>query len=323
MSLLLDFSFCRFFQNRASYGGALYLEDAQLRIFNSSFAQNEADLSGGAIYVNNIQRSTLSIFQSSFEMNVAHGDSRMHGLDESALLRTSNRTLMFTGMGGALFAHDPVSVEITSSTFLRNRGCRGAGGLGVTHFSLAVVPTSIPLFNISHSVFEENQGFCGPQPDALLTFYLERYPNPAGGVMYESSTEADIVWTLSHSNFTRNSAVYGGGLSIQTATSAMIDHRIASCRFTGNKALSGGGGLFMTSGMVSVMSSNFTQGRATYGAGVTAIEWATLSVIRNPTSPEEVSYIEGNVAIYAGGIYTAAEGVPSDFEFGLERGIGF
>ena len=300
--LTLSFASCSFRNNLATYGGAIYLEDGELKISESEFVSNEADLSGGAVYVQRNHSTTITVQRSRFNMNVARSDRRLHLSDEDELLVTSNRTLTYVGMGGAVFALDAERVTISESNFTGNSGCRGGGAVGAVHLS-APSALAVPLvLNVTSSFFKGNRGFCSHEPRDFSTYSVNHNRNAGGALMYETTTKAAVLWTVQRSTFISNAAIYGGGLSVVAETLSGTEHWIRSSSFSSNSAASYGGGAFLFNAITAATSSNFSDGRAIYGAGVAMAGGGVFSVVRDRDNPSSLSYIERNTALYNSGI---------------------
>ena len=303
---LLRFAECLFMRNRAMYGGAIHVEDWELRVQRSQFIENEADLSGGAIYAFSDAQTELTINRSTFEANVAHGDQRVHGLEESVLLETSNQTLATVGMGGAVFAFCPLKALIADSTFKRNQGCRGAGGIGVVHDGEGAGTNVTFGFTVADSSFEENSAFCIPEADVLRQ--LNHIRGTGGAVMSMSLGYTVLDWHLANSTLIGNRATRGGAVYVSSTVFSTAAHNIESCTFERNEAVTYGGAMAAVSAHLVMMGSRVRACKAVYGGGIMAWTEAILDVVPDPRNPKALSHIENCVSYYGAGIHAALTG---------------
>lgn len=99
----------QFINNTSNNGGAIYVQNGNFAVSQSSFEGNGAENSGGAIYINtiNVNNSDWHIYNSSFAYNDA------------------NTVPANNGAGGAIFTK--ARLEIIGSTFYQNSAYTGGG----------------------------------------------------------------------------------------------------------------------------------------------------------------------------------------------------
>ena len=292
---------CRFSRNYGMYGGAISVEDARLRIEDSVFQNNEADLSGGAVYAYNQKGSVVRMTDTLFEHNLALADARVHLANESELLQTPNQKLATVGMGGAVFAHSPNKFKMLRCTFAQNKGCRGGGAMRVSHEDLPAMQNATFVFNVSESVFENNTAFCNDLND-VFRFSRTRFARLGGAILYESQADINSNWTLDRTELRNNVAWSGGALSIQSVPLSVAQHRIASCTFEENHAVIAGGGLVAIRAQVVMLSTTIQKSRALAGAGITLWSASSLFTLPNPLNASRPTIIENCESIYGAGI---------------------
>ena len=300
---VLRIRFCKFVQNRGSIGGALFLEDTRLVVRNSTFVRNEADLAGGAVYMNNHRlRSSAAIRSSVFKNNRAHG--RKPSRDErKGLGMTKNDEVEFLGKGGAIYAHNVVIVSVMGSAFSRNVGCRGGGGIAILTSAPDNSGTSTFHLNVTDSHFEENQAFCGSQNDALISPPEPRGETHLGGALYgEHGPEWISQWSVTNTSFQRNRARFGGSVAIRASGPRLSKHVIQSCVFEQDVALSSGGSIALECVRLTMRNTIVQKGRAVYGGGIMLWKSSILVTEHDPTDLTALSILKNNVAMYGGGI---------------------
>ena len=119
---------CSFRKNR---GGALYVTESSVNVYDSSFVDNFAQR-GAAINATNM--ISLNVISSRFENNIVYntgGAIRVRGQEQvsSPIFQVHNCSFRnnTAEVGGAVFVHDlETNVEISRSAFVSNKACFGA-----------------------------------------------------------------------------------------------------------------------------------------------------------------------------------------------------
>ena len=161
---------CSFYNNSASYGGAIYMSQGSLYIYNSTFEDNSA-VYGGAIFVN---ENLLEIYNSTFKNNVAlmsggaitslYGSSLINnnssfyknkaGFEGGAIYSVYGSSSIFkssfennsASAGGALFIDNTANLNISGNEF-KNNSASMAGAIYSLLNSNSV---------ISNNIYEDN-----------------------------------------------------------------------------------------------------------------------------------------------------------------------
>ena len=298
---------CRWHENLALYGGAIFATDADLDIQSSTFRRNEADIAGGAVYSRNARSVSLRIEESVFEENVARADEEVQEIEDGVLARTLTQKQATDGMGGGIAALNPAELLVHRCQFVNNTGHRGGGGMAVVHDRLYPL-ARIFTFSISRSVFVDNRGFYGEQPNGLTYALGGQNGYYGGAIMYESLADIQVDWTIANVRFVRNRARSGGALSIQSVPLATANHTVVSCVFDANIGLASGGGILIQSATVVILGSRIANNRAIYGAGINVIREAFIVIARDPQNPSALTYIENGVATFGGAIFAETIG---------------
>ncbi len=135
---------CRFFANRAKYGGAIHNLDSRSLLIHCTFLANQADSHGGGIYDSN---SPVELIASSFYANVAgSGGGIFNYVSDSNLVNClfSGNSATW-GWGGGLYNYNN-HPRLTNCTFSRNSA--GYGG-GLYNVEAACVLTNCILWGNS------------------------------------------------------------------------------------------------------------------------------------------------------------------------------
>ena len=309
---IIRFQSCRFFRNRGTLGGAIYARNAHVEIQESEFEQNEADLTGGAVYLQHLRRTTLTIKRSRFRENKARGETAVALLEQSNLQLASYKGLNTNAIGGAIFVANPGNISITLSRFENNEACEGGGGIVVIHSLMAFRKTDIFALRLSDSLFSENTAYCGSQPNALNgVFDLTERRRSGGALLYDSLDETKIAWDIQNCTFMKNRAIVGGALALRASASSAVWHRVAGSRFTENIALKGGGSLFLGAVRLLLRSTNITKSKSFYAGGIFAQDGASLAIDGDPDNPDAVNIIEKCTSVYGGALVLMNTGFAS------------
>jgi len=117
---------CLFYDNDATYGGAIYIADSRLNLTNANFSMNFADSIGGAIHMTSVTRVRAK--SSIFTNNVANQEGGAVYIFLASTLYADNTT--FTNSiaynGGALSVDTNGGTRLTNCTFSQNVAINGA-----------------------------------------------------------------------------------------------------------------------------------------------------------------------------------------------------
>ena len=222
-------------------GGAVaVVDDSFTTISNSSFLENAALLSGGAVY--SLANQELLVSDSHFdgnELDVFTGQFNVH-------------------KGGAIVSHSTLTFETTNCVFLNHRWFAPVFNV---QWGGAVFVQNADSYSSTNDLFVNN-GFRDDAPRTLLLFL--NLVSILGGALGVAST-TDVL--IDSSVFELNTAEAGGGIYYQ-AFGGSSKARIENAAFFKNEAIGRGGGINVngpTAG-ASISDSLFSGNRAGYGA---------------------------------------------------------
>lgn len=186
----IKISNCKFINNTAHEGGAIYASNNAIRfnLINCEFINNKADLRAGALYCAGYNSEVLS---STFIANVAQNGGSIYWGESK---KVYNKSVMYGNEG-----------RIINSKFINNSACNGGA---VFWFANAG--------KIADSEFKSNYGYSSDNGGAIYwkgengvinnTRFIENIANCRGGAIYWEG-----YWgTVTQSNFTNNTAVCAG-----------------------------------------------------------------------------------------------------------------
>ena len=240
---------CTFF----SVGGAIYAFTTNVSITSSTFIDNSALRSGGAI---NINGGSLHIFNSLFGYNSADigtgGGLHIYAIFNSVSICDSRflnngAKISFEGSGGAIYVEgQSANVSLIDTVFNKN-SADSCGALRVMsfnrHHNVSIINSNF-VHNIESRVVEE------------VDINIEAAQALFGGVACINNSTISIV----NSNFTENqAATHAGVLHIENSTLL-----IQGSNFSGNRAQRNGGVIFtsLSSVAIAVEQSSFTYNQA-------------------------------------------------------------
>ena len=231
-----------FTNNSATYGGALYLggNAANSRIVNVTFDNNYASKNGGAIDCN---AKNMTLLDTLFINNVAdeYGAALCREFNATGGSGKNNTfTANHAGIAGAALAWmDSVGIKINDYHFYNNTA-------GLMGGAIYANPGSDNC-TINNSVFKGNK--------------VLDVENGLGGAIDFASANA----TLLNSNFTENTAAFGGALNVESNGGSTY---VNNSRFEDNKAYVHGGAIHLQASSVTLNNTIFYENEANNGGAL-------------------------------------------------------
>ncbi len=281
---------CTFDENTGSSGGAVYFNDTEYTVNNSSFTKNTAtneSYGGGAVYNTG---TTGKISDVTFTGNTAlrGGAVAIYTNSEvefSHITATGNEA---TAEGGVIYANK-CKVDLTKENIVFTDNKANHGG--------AVYATKAPLFDIKGAVIERNSAAsnggalyatgCTLNISGKNTVIRNNEAANHGGAIYLSYvTEADSsktggVLNIDGVSLTDNKALYGGAVSGRT--NSVIN--LQNLTLSGNSApdatsenKAGGGAIYTNNSVLNLSAVNITGNSSGYYGGAVFTEVAEVTI---------------------------------------------
>ncbi|MDB4973938.1 MAG: uncharacterized protein JWN48_2279 [Myxococcaceae bacterium] len=254
-------------------GGAVFVNDGDLRVLGCTFENNEAaspgpDVGGGAIYAQGTVAATvvgsifrknqgsnggaigalfgnLSVYNSLFEDNQATGTGA-NSINDSCPEVEGQREVGSGGNGGAIVMDggEEFSVVICGSIFRRNLG--GEGAFGGALFRTPDVAVQSTL--IDRCTFDGNESGAGGAlyfHHSKLTIEASTFANNVGNDGTGAIQVDDTVLSVTNSTFSGNKALRAKGAGGGPRGGAITDYgtsgTVQNCTFFNNSAPTGDG----------------------------------------------------------------------------------
>ena len=307
-----------FTNNKAQYGGAIYICEGNIAISDSLFVNNSADVEGGAIDIGSaINNPVVTVENSKFVNNTATsiGGAIINNgklvVDNSAF--EDNAANYY---GGAIFNWD--DLQVTNSAFDGNdilvRNIRAMDN--VDHGGAAIYNWKNGKLDISKSNFTNNiknykngdrlVGAVATIGDATISdSYFVNNSGRWGGalsVMGGESSSATNFIDIDGTKFVNNSALYGGAMFVwgsnYSISNSVFDNNSAFGKGNMTPNNNNGGALVVTQGNIpisgTIINSNFTNNKAQYG-GAAWINEGTIDISNS-------NFINNTATVKAGAI---------------------
>ena len=302
--------FCRFNDNTANVGGAIFSErGSNVTLRSSSFTSNHArdcDYSfclGGVMYADVI--SDIKIQNCSFQNNTSDQYGGVIVISESTHVSYNAYNLS---------SRVDVSLSIHTCNFFNNRA--QIGGAIYLYNSSAII-------NISDSTFQHNEarligGTVASDASSSLVFHSSYFAfNTAkrGGVM---SIHNNSTVHIKDCNLEQNTAHDSGGTVLAELSSTVV---FQSSSFINNSANGGKGGVVMVlNSMVRISDSTFSNNSATSGGVLYAQMSSFITIQRSYFINNKVARSGTVVTLIGTSMMTVVEGAFIENKAGLEGG---
>ena len=265
-------------------GGAIYVSGTNIKVNGSTFINNTANLQGGAVHIASTSTSTRSTSV----------------IDKSKFIGNHARL-----GGGAIYA--PASVRISESSFVSNTArLRGGGAVytGGRHSSIVVTESSFHNNSAAYCGVFDIDEFHHSVIITSSSFFLN---TAMGG--------SDISDILSASGIRSD---VGGVICVRNASVSILNSN-----FTHNSATGYGGMMYVDDSTIAIERSVFDSNRAGYGGGVTCTEQhrVQLKITLSSFTNNQAQGGEGGV-MYVGRAHSHVRISESSFGFNsaTERG---
>ena len=294
----------KFTNNKAQYGGAIDICEGNIKITDSEFVNNSADVEGGAIDINTVNGNPeVSISGSKFINNSAsYGGAIVNVKDLTVrntefVNNTPNAIFNYVGFGGNLdlgienFTDLQNAIGLVTGTLTLNQNVVMTDDEAANFVNGVIINKNIRIDGKGHTIDAKNLGrifkinnWC----DVTLTNVTLTNGNATvGGAIYNFGN-LDLV----HVNFVNNTAKYGGAI-MNYAYGLVLD----DSTFTNNTAKIGGA-IYNSEDCFVVGNSTFTNNTAKIGGAI--YNYGIGFVVGNST-------FANNTAEDAGAVYNEGD----------------
>ena len=296
-----------FTNNKAQYGGAIDICEGNIKITDSEFVNNSADVEGGAIDINTVKGNPeVSISGSKFINNSAsYGGAIVNVKDLTVrntefVNNTPNAIFNYVGFGGNLdlgienFTDLQNAIGLVTGTLTLNQNVVMTDDEAANFVNGVIINKNIRIDGKGHTIDAKNlgrifsigEGFTVTLTNATLI----NGKADKGGAIYNFGN-LDLV----HVNFVNNTAKYGGAI-MNYAYGLVLD----DSTFTNNTAKIGGA-IYNSADCFVVGNSTFANNTATSNGGV-IFNYGIGFVVGNST------FVNNSAADGAGAILNGGRG---------------
>ena len=296
-----------FTNNKAQYGGAIYICEGNIKITDSEFVNNSADVEGGAIDINTVNGNPeVSISDSKFINNSASYGGAIVNVKDLTVRNTEfvNNTpdaiFNYVGFGGNLdlgienFTDLQNAIGLVTGTLTLNQNVVMTDDEAANFVNGVIINKNIRIDGKGHTIDAKNLGrifeIDGGFAVTLTNVTLTNGKADNGGAIYNFGN-LDLV----HVNFVNNTAKYGGAI-MNYAYGLVLD----DSTFTNNTAKIGGA-IYNSADCFVVGNSTFANNTATSNGGV-IFNYGIGFVVGNST------FVNNSAADGAGAILNGGRG---------------
>ena len=294
-----------FTNNKAQYGGAIDICEGNIKITDSIFVNNSADVEGGAIDINTVNGNPeVSISGSKFINNSASYGGAIVNVKDLTVRNTEfvNNTpdaiFNYVGFGGNLdlgienFTDLQNAIGLVTGTLTLNQNVVMTDDEAANFVNGVIINKNIRIDGKGHTIDAKNLGrifeIDGGFAVTLTNVTLTNGKADNGGAIYNFGN-LDLV----HVNFVNNTAKYGGAI-MNYAYGLVLD----DSTFTNNTAKIGGA-IYNSADCFVVGNSTFANNTATSNGGV-IFNYGIGFVVGNST-------FANNTAEDAGAVYNEGD----------------
>ena len=296
-----------FTNNKAQYGGAIDICEGNIKITDSEFVNNSADVEGGAIDINTLNGNPkVTISGSKFINNSAPRGGAILNIKDLTVRNTEfvnntpNAIFNYVGFGGNLdlgienFTDLQNAIGLVTGTLTLNQNVVMTDDEAANFVNGVIINKNIRIDGKGHTIDAKNLGrifeIDGGFAVTLTNVTLTNGKADNGGAIYNFGN-LDLV----HVNFVNNTAKYGGAI-MNYAYGLVLD----DSTFTNNTAKIGGA-IYNSADCFVVGNSTFANNTATSNGGV-IFNYGIGFVVGNST------FVNNSAADGAGAILNGGRG---------------
>ena len=296
----------KFTNNKAQYGGAIDICEGNIKITDSEFVNNSADVEGGAIDINTVNGNPeVSISGSKFINNSASYGSAIVNVKDLTVRNTEfvnntpNAIFNYVGFGGNLdlgienFTDLQNAIGLVTGTLTLNQNVVMTDDEAANFVNGVIINKNIGIDGKGHTIDAKNLGRIFKinlgVAVTLTNVTLTNGNATVGGAIYNFDN-LDLV----HVNFVNNTAKYGGAI-MNYGYGLVLD----DSTFTNNTAKIGGA-IYNSDDCFVVGNSTFTNNTAKIGGAI--YNYGIGFVVGNST------FVNNSAADGAGAIMNGGRG---------------
>ena len=297
----------KFTNNKAQYGGAIDICEGNIKITDSIFVNNSADVEGGAIDINTVNGNPeVSISGSKFINNSASYGGAIVNVKDLTVRNTEfvNNTpdaiFNYVGFGGNLdlgienFTDLQNAIGLVTGTLTLNQNVVMTDDEAANFVNGVIINKNIRIDGKGHTIDAKNLGrifeIDGGFAVTLTNVTLTNGNATVGGAIYNFGN-LDLVYV----NFVNNTAKYGGAIMNYAYGLVLDDSTFA------NNTAKIGGAIYNSADCFVVGNSTFTNNTATSNGGV-IFNYGIGFVVGNST------FVNNSAADGAGAIMNGGRG---------------
>lgn len=268
--------------NSAYFGGCFVIFTTSGDLKNVTFLQNTVETDGGALY---LFQSSISIFQCKFLGNSANAGASI-AINENTQLEIADSVFSNEAsreVGGSIFCmSNNIAVQIRNVIMENNTVIQNGGAIGLFRCFMAITNSNFVSNKAS------THGGAISMTESVLTLsnvtLNDNFANSSGGAIIgvaSSVIAADV-------HFVGNKAGTGGAFAfVYNGNGAMIN-----AVFTGNAALNAGGAICLESANLEVTNGQFRDNSASYG-GTMMLRNGNFRMSNSDLNTSDASHVGG------------------------------
>ena len=305
----------KFTNNKAQYGGAIDICEGNIKITDSEFVNNSADVEGGAIDINTVNGNPeVSISDSKFINNSASYGGAIVNVKDLTVRNTEfvNNTpdaiFNYVGFGGNLdlgienFTDLQNAIGLVTGTLTLNQNVVMTDDEAANFVNGVIINKNIRIDGKGHTIDAKNLGrifeIDGGFAVTLTNVTLTNGKADKGGVIYNKGTLSLINAKLNDNNANSyGGAIYNGG-DVVVSNSTFVDGSasyggmiynyggnlvVGNSIFVNNAATSNGGAIYSHGGNLFVGNSTFVNCSAKSSAGAIFVNYGCTLFVGNST----------------------------------------
>ena len=306
---VLKIRYCVFVENNArSSGGSIYSENfANLYISNTSFSNNFANFAGALMFLTPNMHSILEITESVFMENnaIVSGGAIYLSNISNTILSKINCSKNFAGYGGVIYllnSQPNAILNIVECFFIENTSTDFGGAIIIKSPGNSSIIKSNFLNNLADSgALYVSNSVSNSITEITECIFIENNATTSAGAIYiDNFGNISII----HCNFFKNVAASAAAICLGSSETNSMFKIIDSVFIENNSPFLGGAIYMQNYGKTSINRSNFSNNFATSGAAIYFLKSNSDSMLEIL----DCAFIENNSTMNGGAIYMRNSG---------------